>query len=133
MSAQISNQTPEKGAWSALREVPSNVWSSVFRNPLPSTDLERASTSFTNFFLHIHPVKVHKNTLRPIYTLGLGLISLFLFFSLLCSGILLMFYCTASREASRARAAMMIRPTIFPAAVMLVFSQPSRAGRRMLS
>ena len=92
MSAQISNQTPEKGAWSALREMPSNVWSSVFRNPLPSTDLERASTSFTNFFLHIHPVKVHKNTLRPIYTLGLGLISLFLFFILVATGILLMFY-----------------------------------------
>jgi quinol-cytochrome oxidoreductase complex cytochrome b subunit len=88
----MSTQTPEKGAWSALRELPSNVWSSIFRNPLPSTDLERASTSFTNFFLHLHPVKVHKNTLRPTYTLGLGLISLFLFFILVATGILLMFY-----------------------------------------
>jgi len=88
----MSTQTPEKGARSALREMPSNVWNSIFRNPLPSTDLERASTSFTNFFLHIHPVKVHKNTLRPIYTLGLGLISLFLFFILVATGILLMFY-----------------------------------------
>jgi len=88
----MSTQTPEKGAWSALREMPSNVWSSIFRNPLPSTDLERASTSFTNFFLHIHPVKVHRNTLRPAYTLGLGLISLFLFFILVATGILLMFY-----------------------------------------
>ncbi len=40
----------------------------------------------------MHPVKVHKNTLRPIYTLGLGLISLFLFFILVATGILLMFY-----------------------------------------
>ena len=88
----MSTQNKETGAWSALRELPSNVWSSVFRNPLPSTDLERASTSFTNFFLHIHPVKVHKNTLRPIYTLGLGLISIFLFFILMATGILLMFY-----------------------------------------
>src|SRR5450631_2315483 len=88
----MSTQTTEKGAWSALREMPSNIWSSIFRNPLPSTDLERASTSFTNFFLHIHPVKVHKNTLRPIYTMGLGLISLFLFFILVATGILLMFY-----------------------------------------
>jgi quinol-cytochrome oxidoreductase complex cytochrome b subunit len=88
----MNTETPEKGAWSALREMPSNVWSSIFRNPLPSTDLERASTSFTNFFLHIHPVKVHKNTLRPLYTLGLGLISLFLFFILAATGILLMFY-----------------------------------------
>ncbi len=61
-----------------IRELPANVWSSIFRNPLPSTDLERASTSFTNFFLHIHPVKVHKNTLRPGYTLGLGLMAGFL-------------------------------------------------------
>ena len=88
----MTTQTTEKGAWSALRELPSNVWSSIFRNPLPSTDLERASTSFTNFFLHIHPVKVHRNTLRPAYTLGLGLISLFLFFILVATGILLMFY-----------------------------------------
>jgi len=88
----MSTQNKETGAWSALRELPSNVWSSVFRNPIPSTDLERASTSFTNFFLHIHPVKVHKNTLRPIYTLGLGLISIFLFFILVVTGVLLMFY-----------------------------------------
>jgi quinol-cytochrome oxidoreductase complex cytochrome b subunit len=93
----MSIQTPEKsaapaGVWTALKELPSNVWSSVFRNPVPSTDLERASTSFTNFFLHIHPVKVNRNTLRPGYTLGLGLISLFLFFILVATGILLMFY-----------------------------------------
>jgi quinol-cytochrome oxidoreductase complex cytochrome b subunit len=88
----MSTSTLEKGAWSALKEIPSNVWSSIFRNPLPSTDLERASTSFTNFFLHIHPVKVHKNTLRPAYTLGLGLISTFLFFILVATGVLLMFY-----------------------------------------
>jgi quinol-cytochrome oxidoreductase complex cytochrome b subunit len=68
------------------------IWTSVFRNPWPSTDLERSSTSFTNFFLHIHPVKVHKHTLKPTYTLGLGLISFFLFLILVVTGILLMFY-----------------------------------------
>jgi quinol-cytochrome oxidoreductase complex cytochrome b subunit len=78
--------------WSALREMPANMWGSVFRNPLPSDDLGRAATSFTNFFLHIHPVKVHKNSLRPLYTLGLGLVSFFLFLILVVTGILLMFY-----------------------------------------
>jgi quinol-cytochrome oxidoreductase complex cytochrome b subunit len=68
------------------------IWQSIFRNPVPSTDLERSSTSFTNFFLHLHPVKVHKNTLRPVYTLGLGLMSLFLFLILIVTGVLLMFY-----------------------------------------
>jgi quinol-cytochrome oxidoreductase complex cytochrome b subunit len=72
--------------------LPRVIWQSIFRNPLPETDLERSSTSFTNFFLHIHPVKVHRNTLRPVYTLGLGLISLFLFLILIATGVLLMFY-----------------------------------------
>ncbi len=88
----MSSTTKEAGLWTAVKELPGNVWSSIFRNPLPSSDLERASTSFTNFFLHIHPVKVHKNTLRPVYTMGLGLISFFLFLILVVTGILLMFY-----------------------------------------
>jgi quinol-cytochrome oxidoreductase complex cytochrome b subunit len=79
-------------ALATLRELPQNVWNSIFRNPLPSTDLERSSTSFTNFFLHIHPVKVNKNTLRPTYTMGLGLIATFLFVILVVTGVLLMFY-----------------------------------------
>jgi quinol-cytochrome oxidoreductase complex cytochrome b subunit len=88
----MSDTTKQYGVWTAVKELPGNVWSSIFRNPLPSSDLERASTSFTNFFLHIHPVKVHKNTLRPIYTMGLGLISFFLFLILVVTGVLLMFY-----------------------------------------
>jgi quinol-cytochrome oxidoreductase complex cytochrome b subunit len=89
----MSNATKETpGGFAVLRELPSNVWNSIFRGPLPSTDLERSSTSFTNFFLHIHPVKVNRHTLRPAYTLGLGLISLFLFLILVVTGVLLMFY-----------------------------------------
>jgi len=94
----MSTETKDPGVVRALRDLPSNLWSSIFRNPLPSTDLERSSTSFTNFFLHIHPVKVHKNTLRPIYTLGLGLISMFLFLILIVTGILLMFYYVPSTQ-----------------------------------
>jgi quinol-cytochrome oxidoreductase complex cytochrome b subunit len=88
----MRNVTKDAGLWTAVKELPANVWSSIFRNPLPSSDLERASTSFTNFFLHIHPVKVHRNTLRPMYTLGLGLMSFFLFLILIVTGVLLMFY-----------------------------------------
>lgn len=86
------------GLLTTIKELPQNVWSSIFRNPLPSTDLERSSTSFTNFFLHLHPVKVNKNTLRPTYTLGLGLMSLFLFFILIATGVLLMFYYVPSTQ-----------------------------------
>ena len=81
-----------KTMWQTLVDFPGNVVKSVFRNPMPASDRGRAATSFTNFFLHIHPVKVHRNTLRPIYTLGLGLISLFLFVILVFTGVLLMFY-----------------------------------------
>jgi len=87
----MSNQTTSR-SWKSLLDLPENVWRSIFRNPLPSSDLGRASTSFTNFFLHLHPVKVHRNSLRATYTLGLGLISFFLFFILVVTGILLMFY-----------------------------------------
>ncbi|MBS1873005.1 MAG: cytochrome b N-terminal domain-containing protein [Acidobacteria bacterium] len=88
----MSTETKSPGLWTSILEMPSNMWSSLFRNPLPHSDLERSQTSFTNFFLHIHPVKVHQNTLRPLYTLGLGLMSFFLFVILIVTGILLMFY-----------------------------------------
>jgi len=86
----MSNQSTSP--WKSLVALPENVWRSIFRNPLPSSDLGRASTSFTNFFLHLHPVKVHRNSLRATFTFGLGLISFFLFFILVVTGILLMFY-----------------------------------------
>ena len=81
-----------KSYLSALKEMPANIWHSIFRNPLPHTDLGRAQTSFTNFFLHVHPVKVNRHTLKPWYTMGLGLITFFLFVLLVASGVLLMFY-----------------------------------------
>jgi quinol-cytochrome oxidoreductase complex cytochrome b subunit len=80
------------GALALLTQLPKNIWTSVFRHPLPDSDLGRSQTSFTNFFLHIHPVKVHQNTIRPLYTMGLGLMSLFLFIILSVTGVLLMFY-----------------------------------------
>lgn len=78
--------------WGVMAELPRNIWKSIFRNPIPSSELGRSSTMFTNFFLHIHPVRVHRHTLKPAYTLGLGLISFFLFVILSASGILLLFY-----------------------------------------
>jgi len=87
----MSNHTANS-PWKALTGLPETIWSSIFRNPLPTSDLGRASTSFTNFFLHIQPVKVHRYSLKATYTWGLGLISFFLFLILTVSGILLMFY-----------------------------------------
>ncbi|MEZ5427026.1 MAG: cytochrome b N-terminal domain-containing protein [Pyrinomonadaceae bacterium] len=82
----------EKKIFNVIKNLPTAVWASVFRNRLPHTDLGRSRTSFTNFFLHMHPVKVHRHTLKPWFTMGLGLISTFLFFILVVTGVLLMFY-----------------------------------------
>ncbi len=101
-AAPPAKPTPPKPEKQSLlgwvRDLPDMVWHSIFRNPLPSNDVERSATSFTNFFLHIHPVKVHRNTLRPAYTFGLGLMSFFLFVILVVTGILLMFYYVPSTE-----------------------------------
>jgi quinol-cytochrome oxidoreductase complex cytochrome b subunit len=88
----MKEATEQPTIWGTLAKLPINVWESVFRNPLPSSERGRSATMFTNFFLHIHPVRVHRHTLKPTYTLGLGLISLFLFLILAVSGILLLFY-----------------------------------------
>lgn len=88
-----ASREPKSGGFvSTIIGLPRNVWDSVFRHPLPDSDLGAAQTSFSNFFLHIHPVKVHRNTLRPLYTLGLGVMSFVTFVVLTVTGILLMFY-----------------------------------------
>ncbi|MBI2212550.1 MAG: cytochrome b N-terminal domain-containing protein [Acidobacteria bacterium] len=82
----------DTGFLGTILAFPMNVWKSIFRNPIPSSDLGRSQTTFSNVFLHIHPVKTHSNSLRPAYTLGLGVMALSLFLILTVSGILLMFY-----------------------------------------
>jgi quinol-cytochrome oxidoreductase complex cytochrome b subunit len=94
---------PEPGLFRNLLDLPGNVWRSVFRNPLPSSDLGRSQTTFQNVFLHVHPVKTHVHSLRPTYTFGLGIIALSLFGILVTSGILLMFYYVPSVEQAHNR------------------------------
>lgn len=88
----MSDKGQKNNILNVLMNIPTAIWTSIFRHRLPHTDLGRSQTSFTNFFLHIHPVKVHKNTLKPWFTMGLGLMSMFLFMILTVTGILLMFY-----------------------------------------
>jgi quinol-cytochrome oxidoreductase complex cytochrome b subunit len=52
----------------------------------------------SSFLLHIQPAKVHRHSLRASYSLGLGLISLYLFLILIATGVLLMFYYVPSTE-----------------------------------
>jgi quinol-cytochrome oxidoreductase complex cytochrome b subunit len=96
------NDKPD-GLLTNLRRLPRNVWRSIFRNPLPASDLARSQTTFSNLFLHIHPVKTHAHSLKPWYTLGLGVISLSLFLILAATGVLLMFYYVPSVEQAHNR------------------------------
>ena len=76
----------------------SAVGRSVFRVGLPQSSLERAQAMVSSFVLHIQPAKTHRHSLKPGYSLGLGLISLYLFFLLFATGLLLMFYYVPSTE-----------------------------------
>ena len=52
----------------------------------------RIAVVLTNFVLHLHPVAVTRNALRPAYTWYMGMICLFLFLVETVTGVLLMFY-----------------------------------------
>jgi quinol-cytochrome oxidoreductase complex cytochrome b subunit len=75
-----------------LKNIKISFLNSFLRTGKPSSDMSRAAVMFNNFFLHIQGVKTHINTLRPAYTFGLGLISLFLLVFTTISGVLLMIY-----------------------------------------
>jgi len=80
-----------KGAWrEALFR--NRVFRSIFRHGFPDNERLRSEAVTSNLFLHVHPVKVYRESLEPRKTLGLGLISFYLFIILSITGILLMFY-----------------------------------------
>src|SRR6266545_5022834 len=76
------------------------VWRSVFRHPQLDTPRGRALQSFSNFFLHIYPVKVPARVLRYRYSWRLGYIATVLFGILLVTGVYLMFFYTPSVTAA---------------------------------
>lgn len=82
----------------SIKHLPRNIRNSFIRRGEGTAEQERAANVFGNIFLHLHPVRVHVNSLRLGYTLGLGLISFFLFLILVLSGILVMFYYTPSTQ-----------------------------------
>ena len=68
------------------------VWRSIFRTGLPETNYRRSLVILNNFFLHIHPAKVKKSTLKFTTTFYLGGIAFGLYLILLVTGIYLMLY-----------------------------------------
>ena len=84
--------------WDELYSVLAQMVSGLFRHGLPLTDKIAARTALTNFFLHIHPVRVRRSWIRMSYTLCLGGLSFFLFIVLTVTGLYLMFYYVPSVE-----------------------------------
>lgn len=74
----------------------STVWRSMFRHPRDDTPRGRALQGFSNFFLHVYPVKVPRRVLRNRYSWRLGFIAAVLFGILLVTGLYLMFVYTPS-------------------------------------
>lgn len=76
----------------------SRVWKSFFRHGWPDNPLDRSLAMTSNVFLHLHPVKINRKSLKWSYSFGLGIIAIILFGVLIWTGILLMFYYVPSVE-----------------------------------
>jgi len=74
----------------------SAAYRSIFRHAQLDTPRGRALQSFSNFFLHLYPVKIPKRVLRNRYSYRLGFIAAVLFGILLATGVYLMFVYTPS-------------------------------------
>ena len=84
--------------WQTFRGT--RVGRSIFRVGVPESNLERSQAAISSFLLHLQPAKVNRRTLKFRSTLGLGLISLYLFFILVVTGVLLMFYYVPSTQSA---------------------------------
>ncbi len=78
------------GVVARLRRTP--VGKSIFRSPPRVTPRDRAAGHWSNFLLHIYPVKIRRRELSFRFSWYLGIISTVLFGSLVVSGIYLMFF-----------------------------------------
>ena len=85
-------QAPLKELWSHLRATPRRLKESAFRSGPPVTDRARSEFVFNNLFLHIHPVRVRRWSLRWRTTWGLGVAVTAAFLLTLITGVLLMLY-----------------------------------------
>jgi quinol-cytochrome oxidoreductase complex cytochrome b subunit len=103
VKTEVVPQTQDAKNFSLLDKIrQSSLWQSIFRQGYPSTDENRALVMFNTFFLHIHPVKVNKHSLKISYTWGLGVITFFLFLVLVVTGAWLMFFYVPSVERAYA-------------------------------
>ncbi|MBD3419643.1 MAG: DUF4405 domain-containing protein [Chitinivibrionales bacterium] len=68
------------------------AYQSIIRHGFDNSGLTKSKIMFSGLLMHIQPVKVHRRSLKFKTTLGLGLLSFYLFIVLCITGILLMFH-----------------------------------------
>lgn len=81
-----------------LKELPRTFQQSLIRYDKPTSDRARSQVVFSNIFLHIFSTRIHRYSLKPTFTFGLGIISSASFIILIVTGILLMIYYKPSVE-----------------------------------
>lgn len=83
-----------------MREFLRRIRDSVFRVGWPEDERRALMAMRSSFVLHLHAAKVRPASLRTAATWGLGLLSLFLFGSLVITGVYLMFYYVPHPDAA---------------------------------
>jgi quinol-cytochrome oxidoreductase complex cytochrome b subunit len=86
------DDAPLELLWRRLRQSPGRFWRSLSRSGRPDSDRARSRFVFGNVFLHLHPARVHRWSLRWWTTVGLGIVALSAFVLTVVTGVLLMFY-----------------------------------------
>ncbi len=82
-----------------INVLPKSIRDSFLRHEWPPKSArEKSQAIFQNFFLHIQSTRIHKYSLKPYYTWGLGLMAFFLFIILCVTGVLLMVYYNPTTE-----------------------------------
>ncbi|MBF0473922.1 MAG: cytochrome bc complex cytochrome b subunit [Nitrospirae bacterium] len=75
-----------------LKKLPLLFKQSLIRHDKPTSDRAKSQTVFSNIFLHIHSTRVHRYTLKPTFTFGLGIMAASSFMILCITGVILMVY-----------------------------------------
>jgi len=81
-----------KNFFGNLKKLPKTFQSSFIRHDKPTSDRARSQIVFSNAFLHIISTRIHRYSLKPMFTLGLGVIAASSFIILIVTGVLLMIY-----------------------------------------
>jgi quinol-cytochrome oxidoreductase complex cytochrome b subunit len=78
--------------WDNLRHAPFMAWRSYWRRPATASARGRSGAVVQSLFLHIHSARIHRFSLRPGFTAGLGVATLAFFVLLIVTGVFLMIY-----------------------------------------